>query len=173
MFKLILVLLAIPVVLIAALALWLCYQLCWVGRSRRRREGGFDYVYVNLDGTAGEVSNSERAYLAEEFAGADSSRPYIKSHYEALDGWGNISGFILRRQLPADIAILPVDPKFESSTLSTDDFTDMLKQAGMTITDNLNGSVTCSTDPTVDPKVAHERFALLLRERKAEGVKRK
>lgn len=113
MFKVIVALLAIPVALIVAFALWVCYQLYWVGRSRRRGETGFIYVYVNEDGTVRELSNSEQIYLTKEFDPCDGARPYIKSHYEALDGWSSISGFILRRQIPASLAILPVDPNFE------------------------------------------------------------
>lgn len=110
MIKVLLALLAIPVALIAALALWICYQFYWVGRSRRRREAGFDYVYVNQDGSVRELSGREQAYLTKVFDPCDGARPYIKSHYEVLDGWSSISGFILRRQIPASIEILPVDP---------------------------------------------------------------
>jgi hypothetical protein len=106
-------LLAILVALIVAFALWLCYQLYWGGRSRRRAEAGFGYVFVNDDGTVRELSISEQAYLTIKFSPADGARPYIKSHFEARDGWNSTSGFIERRHVPANIPIQPVDPSAE------------------------------------------------------------
>jgi hypothetical protein len=37
-----------------------------------------DYVYVNDDGTARELSPVEREYLGQKFHPGDSGRPYIK-----------------------------------------------------------------------------------------------
>lgn len=106
-------LLAMLAALIAAFTLWLCYQFCWVGRSRRRAEAGFGYVFVNDDGTVRDLSSSEQTYLSMVFSPGDGARPYIKSHFEALDGWNSISGFIERRKVPSDIPIHPVDPNAE------------------------------------------------------------
>jgi hypothetical protein len=107
------VLFAIPCALVGAFVLWLCYQVFWVGRSLRRKEAGFCYVCVNDDGTVRELSTIEQEYLTTEFSPGDGDRPYIKSHFEALDGWNSISGYIERRQVPAHIPIQPVDPDAE------------------------------------------------------------
>lgn len=106
-------LLAMLAALIGVLALWVCYHIYWVGRSRRSPEAGFRYVFVNDDGTVRELSISEQEYLTIEFSPGDGARPYIKPHFEALDGWKSIQGFIERRQVPANIPILPVDPNAE------------------------------------------------------------
>ena len=76
-------------------------------RSRRHKETGFRYVYVNRDGSARELTASEQEYLSETFSGGDGARPYIKFRYESLTPDGRISGFLERRQLPARIKIQP------------------------------------------------------------------
>jgi|GEM_PF-3562713 len=75
-----------------------------------------DFVYVNQDGTARELSPDERDYLATEFSPGDSGRPYIKGTYNDRDGWGSISGFLLRRRLPPSITVKPVNPNFKMPT---------------------------------------------------------
>ena len=47
----------------------------------------YPYVYVNADGSARELHESERRYLETEFKGGDGAAPYIKSSYEERDGW--------------------------------------------------------------------------------------
>jgi hypothetical protein len=76
-------------------------------RSRRHKENGFRYVYVNRDGSARELTADEQEYLSEKFSGGDGGRPYIKFRYESLTPDGRISGFLERRQLPARIEIQP------------------------------------------------------------------
>lgn len=77
----------------------------WITRPRRPSDEGYEYVMVVDDGSAREVTESEREYLETEFSPGDGARPYIKFRYESLDGWGSISGFLLRRQLPSRIKI--------------------------------------------------------------------
>lgn len=67
-----------------------------------------DYVYVNKDGTARELSSGERLYLAQEFLPGDGARPYIKGFYRARV-LGDMSGFLLRRRLPSWVTVKPVD----------------------------------------------------------------
>lgn len=89
--------------LVPALVLWGWYW--FFSRSRRPKESGFRYVYVNSDGSARELTPDEQVYLSTEFAGGDGARPYIKFRYESRTPDGRISGFLERRQLPARIEI--------------------------------------------------------------------
>ena len=73
----------------------------------------FEFVYVNQDGTARELSPEERAYLSEKFERFDSDRPYIKASYNTVDGYGSRSGFIERKDVPTDITIQEVNPQYD------------------------------------------------------------
>ena len=74
-------------------------------RARRPEEAGFEYVYIEDDGSAREVTEVERRRLTTEYAQGDSRRPYIKLRYESRDAEGRRRGFLRRRQLPPGIAI--------------------------------------------------------------------
>ena len=77
-------------------------------RPRRGKEPGFEYIYVNSDGSARELEEDEIEYLSTEFHPADGGRPYIKLDYEARTPDGRLDGYLRRRQLPKRIAISPV-----------------------------------------------------------------
>jgi len=144
----------ITIVVIVALVAWFAFQ----ARPRRKPEPGFKFVYVNQDGSVRELSPGEQAYLSEEFSGGDSGRPYIKSNYKSSDGWGSQSGFIERRQVPADIPILPVHPNYDA--LEKELGHDMLgshRAAGDIIEKNADGSITCKPNPHISHE---ERFEL-------------
>ena len=79
-------------------------------RSRRPKEQGFRYVYVNPDGSARELSADEQEYLNTKFEGSDGARPYIKLRYGSLTPDGRINGYLERRQLPGRIEIEPAPP---------------------------------------------------------------
>jgi hypothetical protein len=81
---------------------------CFTRRSRRRKEQGFHYVYINDDGSARELDDDEKEYLNSKFHGADGARPYIKFRYESLTPDGRIGGYLERRQLPSVIEISPI-----------------------------------------------------------------
>ena len=100
--------------LTAAISAIVILGLVWIFRPRRGAEPGFKFVYVNQDGSVRELSPSEQVYLSEKFVGGDSGRPYIKSRYKSSDGWGSQSGFIERRRVPLQIAILPVHPDYDA-----------------------------------------------------------
>ena len=76
-------------------------------RPKRPNDGGFEYVWVDDDGSARELTPNEREYLSTEFHGADSGRPYIKLWYERRTPDNRLSGYLRRRQLPARIPIRP------------------------------------------------------------------
>jgi len=71
----------------------------------RPKEDGFEYVYVENDGTIRELNKEEQKYLSEKFEPNDSGRPYIKSSYGKLTPKGEISGYISRRKVPKKITI--------------------------------------------------------------------
>lgn len=71
----------------------------------RKREPGFEYVHVELDGSVRELDDDEKKYLQEEFHPNDGARPYIKSSYNQKTPDGKISGFIKRRRVPQHILI--------------------------------------------------------------------
>lgn len=95
--------LLIIVVSIAVFTVWFNI----LTRPRRGREPGFEYIYVEEDGSARELDDDERVYLKTEFHGGDGNRPYIKLRYESLTPDGKIWGYLRRRQLPNDIEIKP------------------------------------------------------------------
>ncbi|POY37175.1 hypothetical protein C3K47_08965 [Solitalea longa] len=74
----------------------------------RPKEPGFEYVYVNEDGTVSELDEKDVEYLKTEFSPADGARPYIKNHYKELTPDRKISGFILRYRVPKKIEIKPL-----------------------------------------------------------------
>lgn len=90
--------------LVLAVVMYLAW-FYWQTRPRRPKEDGYQYIWVEEDGSAREVTADEREYLETKFLPDDSGRPYIKLRYETLDGWGSISGYLPRRQLPKNIAI--------------------------------------------------------------------
>ena len=77
----------------------------------RPKEPGFEYVYVNENGTVSELDDEDVEYLKTEFSSADGARPYIKGRYKELTPDKKISGFILRNRVPKKIEIQPyIDP---------------------------------------------------------------
>ena len=87
--------------IIVAFGSWFASQT----RPQRRREPGFEYVYVEDDGNARELDAKEREYLSTTFEGGDGARPYIKLQYESLTLDGRLSGYLPRSQLPKGIPI--------------------------------------------------------------------
>jgi hypothetical protein len=118
-----------------------------------------DFVYVNQDGSVRELSRDEREYLSQDFHPGDGGRPYIKSSYESHDGWGSVSGFVLRKRVPRKIAVEPVNPNYVPPVV--DARREMIEDSevvGDVITENADGSVTCSPNPSIP---LTKRFELL------------
>lgn len=84
----------------------------------RPKESGFEYVYVNEDGTVSELDDEDVEYLKTEFSPADGARPYIKSRYKQLTPDKKISGFILRNRVPKRIEIQPYKDPNEKRTIA-------------------------------------------------------
>ena len=64
-------------------------------------------IWINADGSARELTEADKQYVDTEFSPFDGARPYIKSHYEQRNGWGELTGYLHRKQVPAGIAINP------------------------------------------------------------------
>ena len=64
-------------------------------------------VFVEAGGGARELTDAEKTYVDTEFSPFDGARPYIKARYDQRNGWGEIKGFLHRRELPEDISIKP------------------------------------------------------------------
>ena len=73
----------------------------------RPKESGFEYVFVEEDGTVSELDKEDVEYLKTEFSPTDGARPYIKSRYKQLTPDKKISGFIQRTRVPKRIKIKP------------------------------------------------------------------
>jgi hypothetical protein len=128
-------------------------------RSRRSIEPGFEFVYMNQDGSVRELSPAEQTYLSKEISNGDSGRPYVKSSYKSRDGWGSLSGFIERRKVPAQIKISPVHPDLDARVNELGfDMLDSHRAAGDIIETNSDGSVACIPNPQISNA---ERFELM------------
>ena len=81
----------------------------FVVQIRRRKfhdaNDGFEYVYVDENGSVRELDKEEQEYLEEEFSPADGERPYNKWKYEELTPEDKIWGFLPRNKVPKHIEI--------------------------------------------------------------------
>jgi len=77
----------------------------------RPKEDGFEFVYVEEDGSVRELNDDEVEYLKEEFSPGDGARPYIKSRYSGLTPDKKIWGFLARNRVPKEIRIRKNDAK--------------------------------------------------------------
>lgn len=145
-----------PIIALIFIAiLYLAWRIC----PRRRNESGFKYVYINQDGSARELCNAEREFLSIVFHGADSSRPYIKWGYPGRDGYGSLSGFLLRNRVPRRITIQPVNPNFDQLEKECEnDLYEEAKITGDIIKKDEDGSITVTFNPKISRK---KRFKLV------------
>jgi hypothetical protein len=90
----------IAIIVIALILIYIKYL-----RPLRPKESGFEYVYVEQNGTVRELDEEEIKYLNEEFSPADGARPYIKTSYKDLTPDGKIYGYINRNRVPKNIII--------------------------------------------------------------------
>lgn len=72
----------------------------------RKKEAGYDFVFVEDDGTVRELYFDEVRYLEEPFGPGEKARPSIKKRYDERNSEGKLSGFILRRRVPKEIEIV-------------------------------------------------------------------
>jgi hypothetical protein len=97
----------------AALAVAI-FLIAWVRHANRPPlkpgEPG-QYVYIDDDGSARELTPDEEVYLATEFLPGDGAAPYVKSSYRQRTSTGLLRGYLARRDLPRGIAVRPAPPK--------------------------------------------------------------
>jgi hypothetical protein len=84
----------------------------------RPKESGFEYVYVEEDGTVNELDEKDVEYLKTVFPPGDGARPYIKNRYNQLAPDKKISGFIQRNRVPKNIKIYTLQNTKEERTIS-------------------------------------------------------
>jgi hypothetical protein len=53
-------------------------------------------VYINDDGSARELTETDKKYVDTEFSPLDGARPYIKSHYSQRTALGELLGYLPR-----------------------------------------------------------------------------
>jgi len=101
----------------------------------------YPYVYVNNDGTARELHPEERRYLETRFHPADGARPYIKSSFEARDGWGDLQGYCPRSKLLCGTRIAAAPAENPHKPMTKEGFNAYLRSKGMTVIENPDGTI--------------------------------
>ena len=149
--------------------------LVWKYGPRRKKEPGFNYVYVNQDGSVRELSPGEKEYVSADYAAGDGARPYIKSNYRSSDGWGSQSGFMSRRKVPSRVRILPVNPDYDDLVKELED--DPLgshRAAGDRIEHQEDGSILITPNPNISRREGFKlaRDFMLAEQRKREALAR-
>lgn len=102
----------------------------------------YPYVYVNVDGSARELHSDECDYLETPFSPGDGARPYVKGSYSQKNGWGEISGFLKRSELPSEIVIQAAPPENPAKTLTRSDQIQFLRDKGLVVTEYPDGTFT-------------------------------
>ena len=70
--------------------------------------------------------------------------PYIKESYDERNGWGELSGNLKRKALPAGITIADAPREDPRRPLTREDFAAWLRSKGVDVTDHSDGSMTIS-----------------------------
>lgn len=102
----------------------------------------YPYVYVNVDGGARELHPDECDYLETPFSPVDGARPYVKGSYSQKNGWGEISGFLKRSELPSEIVIQASPSESPAKPPTRSDQIQFLRSKGLIVTENPDGTVT-------------------------------
>ena len=91
-------------------------------------------VYIKDDGSARELSETEKNYVDTEFSPLDGARPHIKTRYEKRNGWGNLSGFLQRKDVPVGMPInlAPSETRSQQRTPQTvaDSISELIRKHG-------------------------------------------
>jgi hypothetical protein len=71
----------------------------------RKKEKGFDFVYVVSEEEVRECTHEEVELLNRNFSYDDPNMPYIKRSFDEMDGGKIVPGFILRKKVPQGLTI--------------------------------------------------------------------
>jgi hypothetical protein len=104
----------------------------------------YPYIYVNADGTARELHATERAYLETEYKLGDGAMPYVKDTYDERNGWGELSGYLKRKALPAGTAVADAPLEDPRRPLTRADFANWLRGKGVDVIEHDDGSMSIS-----------------------------
>jgi hypothetical protein len=67
-------------------------------------------IWIDVDGSARELTDAEKSYVDTEFSPFDGARPYIKTKYSDRNGWGELCGYLPRTAVPDSVPISPAPP---------------------------------------------------------------
>jgi hypothetical protein len=104
----------------------------------------YPYIYVNADGTARELHQSERQYLETEFSPGDGAAPSIKESYAERNGWGDINGFLERSRLPGGTQVQDAPAEDPCRSMNKAEYIAWLRGKGVDVTEKSDGSFTIS-----------------------------
>ena len=104
----------------------------------------YPYISVDVDGAARELTAQEREYLETEFEGADGGRPYIKSTYEQRNGWGDLAGYLLRRDLPTGTRVRAAPIEAPRTVTHLEALRTVLREHGYMVAESDDGTLTAS-----------------------------
>jgi hypothetical protein len=62
-------------------------------------------VWINVDGSARDLTDAEKRPVDADFSPFDGARPYIKSTYQQRNGWGELSGYLPQQQTAESVAM--------------------------------------------------------------------
>jgi len=85
-------------------------------------------VYINDDGSARELTETDKKYVDTEFSPFDGARPYIKSHYSLRTASGEIRGYLLRTEVPEGVPIGPAPPEDAARQQTPQTVTDSISE---------------------------------------------
>jgi hypothetical protein len=114
-------------------------------------EQQYPYVYVNADGSARELHESEQRYLETEFKGGDGAAPSIKSSYEERNGWHELNGYLARSLLPEGAAVHDAPAEDPRRPMNPEEFIAWLRNKGVEVTEKSDGSFTISKPRRDEP----------------------
>jgi hypothetical protein len=111
----------------------------------------YPYVYVLADGKARELHPAERTYLETEFKGGDGAMPYVKTHYDERDGWGELSGYLRRSLLPGGTPVANAPAEDPSRPRTSAEQIAWLRGKGLEVTENSDGTYTVKAPVSKQP----------------------